>query len=125
MEKNFIRSDETYKIIGIFMEIHRVLGGGLREIVYKDALEYEFRQQHIPFEREKEYPIEYKGVILPHRFYADFVVFGDLILEVKAITRITTEHLTQTINYIQLAKSHVGLIVNFHTLTMQHRRIVA
>lgn len=59
--------DETYKIIGIAMEIHRQLGKGFSEIVYKDAFEYEFRQQYIFFEREKEYSVNYKGIILPHK----------------------------------------------------------
>ena len=67
------REEETYKIIGICMEVHRILGPGLLEIIYKEALEIEFRENNIPFEREKEFAIEYKGKILPHRFYADLV----------------------------------------------------
>jgi GxxExxY protein len=66
--------EESYKIIGICMEVHRVLGKGLLEIVYKDAIEYEFKQNGIPYEREKKYEIMYKGTILPHNFFADFVV---------------------------------------------------
>lgn len=124
MEKELIYKDEVYKIVGICMDIHRTLGGGLREIVYKDALEYEFRQQNISYEREKEYCVEYKGVILPHRFFADFVVYGDLILEVKAVSAIIDEHFVQTINYVRLAKSRLGLIVNFHVLSLQYKRVI-
>lgn len=76
-----VQKEEYYKIIGICMEVHRHLRGGLLEVVYKDALEYEFIKNNIPFEREKEYFIEYKDIILPHKFYADFVVFDDIILE--------------------------------------------
>ena len=74
---------ETYKIIGIGMEVHRVLGKGFSEIVYKDALEYELNKKGISFEREKEYLIRYKEKILPHKFYADFVIENQVILEVK------------------------------------------
>jgi GxxExxY protein len=67
--------DETEKIIKIGIEIHKILGAGFLEIVYKDAFEYEYRNQDILYEREKEYIIQYKSIILPHKFYADFVVF--------------------------------------------------
>ena len=66
------------------MDVHKTLGRGFLEIVYKDAIEYEFRNQNILFEREKEYPINYKGKILSHKFYADFVVYDKIILEIKA-----------------------------------------
>ena len=62
------REQETYKIIGICIEVHRILGSGLLEIVYKDALEIEFKLNNISYEREKEYNVKYKGIILPHKF---------------------------------------------------------
>lgn len=67
------------------MEVHNNLGAGFLEIVYKDALEYEFKKADIPYEREKMYDVNYKGIILPHKFYADFVVYGNIILEVKSV----------------------------------------
>ena len=76
---SIIYKDESYKIIGLCMEVHNNLGKGFLEIVYKDALEYEFEQANIPYEREKEYPVNYKGIILPHKFYADFVVYDKII----------------------------------------------
>ena len=72
---DLIYKEESYKIIGICFEVHNNLGPGFLEIVYKDALEYEFKRAGIPFEREKEYEVNYKDIILPHKFYADFVVF--------------------------------------------------
>lgn len=116
------REEETYRIIGICMEVHRNLGPGLLEIVYKDALEIEFLDNNISFEREKEFAIEYKGKILPHRFYADFVVNGDLILEVKAVKEFSNEHVAQIINYLKLANSDIGLMVNFQTKSLQYKR---
>ena len=76
------------------MEVHRILGKGLLEIVYKDAIEIEFKCKNIPFEREKKYEVEYKGIILPHFFYADFVVFDKIILEVKSRKGIVDEHIS-------------------------------
>lgn len=70
----YYKKNENYEIVGICMEVHRLLGSGLLEIVYKDALEIEFKSHNIPFQREKEFSIEYKGIILPHKFYADFIV---------------------------------------------------
>lgn len=84
METHY-REEETNKIIGICMEVHRNLGPGLLEVIYKDALEIVFKENNIPFEREKEFAIEYKSQILPHRFYADFLVNEDVILEIKAV----------------------------------------
>lgn len=116
------REKETYKIIGICMEVHRNLGPGLLEIIYKDALEIEFRENNIPFEREKEFAIEYKGKILPHKFYVDFVVCQDIILEVKAIKEFSNEHVAQILNYLNLAQSEIGLLVNFQTKSLQYKR---
>ncbi len=84
MEKILFKK-ESYEIIGKCFEVHNNLGAGFLEIVYKDALEYEFRNAGINYEREKKYEFYYKGIILPHKFYADFVVNDDIILEVKVL----------------------------------------
>lgn len=76
--------NETEKIIGTGIEIHKILGAGILEIVYKDAFEYEFKELNIIYKRENEYAIRYKNIVLPHKFYADFVVFDKIILEIKA-----------------------------------------
>ena len=106
------------------MEVHKVLGRGLKEIVYKDALQHEFRIRKIPFEREVEYVVTYKDIILPHSFYADFVVFDNIILEIKAMEDIHDEHINQTLNYIAIAKSPLGMVVNFGSGSLQHRRVI-
>jgi len=76
---NLIYKEEAYKIIGKCFEVHNSLGPGFLEIVYKDALEYEFKKAGIPFEREKKYEVHYKDLILSHKFYADFVVYENNI----------------------------------------------
>ena len=118
------REEETFKIIGVCMEVHRNLGPGLLEVVYKDALEIEFKANNLPFEREKEFSIEYKGVILPHKFYADFIVNEDIVLEVKAVKEFSGEHIAQVLNYMKLSESEIGLLVNFQNKSLQHKRLV-
>ena len=118
------REEETFKIIGICMEVHRNLGPGLLEVVYKDALEIEFKANNLPFEREKEFSIEYKGIILPHKFYADFIVNEDIVLEVKAVKEFSGEHTAQVLNYMKVSESEIGLLVNFQNKSLQHKRLV-
>lgn len=106
------------------MEVHKNLGLGLLEIIYKDALEIELTENNIPFEREKEFLINYKGKVLPHKFYADFIVNDDIILEAKAVKEFSNEHKAQILNYMKLANSEIGLLVNFQTKSLQHKRFV-
>lgn len=121
---DLILKEEAYKIIGICMEVHNNLGAGFLEIVYKDALELEFRRAGIAYEREKEYVVNYKGGVLPHKFYADFVVFGQVILEVKCMAGIADEHAAQAINYLKVSGNRLALIVNFGEMKLNYRRIV-
>ncbi|WP_289665206.1 GxxExxY protein [Flavobacterium panacagri] len=120
----YYKKDQNYQIVGICMEVHRLLGPGLLEIVYKDALEIEFKNNNIPYHREKEFSIEYKGVILPHKFYADFIVYEDIILEVKSVKEISNDHLAQTLNYMKLADTPVGIIANFQNKSLVHKRLI-
>lgn len=119
-----IYKEEYYKVIGICMEVLKHLGSGLLEIVYKDALEYEFRMNNIYYEREKEYFIEYKDIVLPHKFYADFVIYDDIILEIKACKDIIDVHIAQTLNYIKLVNGRLGIIVNFGNQSLEHKRVI-
>ena len=123
MEK-ILYKDEAYKIIGACMEVHNILGKGHNEIVYKDALEIEFKHQHIDFEREKKYHLFYKGVQLPNYYFADFVLWHKIIFEVKAIEQLTSSHIKQTLNYLAASKLKLGLLVNFGEDNLQHKRIV-
>lgn len=121
---DLIYKEESYKIIGICMEVHNNLGAGFLEIVYKDALEYEFKKANIHYEREKEYEVNYKGIILPHKFYADFVVMDKIILELKAVQGIADEFVAQAINYLKVSENRLALIVNFGELKLNYKRIV-
>jgi GxxExxY protein len=116
--------EESYKIIGLCMEIHTILGKGHSEIVYGDALEYEFKENNIPFEREKRFTIDYKKIVLPHYYVADFVLFGEIILEIKAISQLSKGEIKQTLNYLAASKNKLGLLVNFGEDSLNHTRVI-
>ena len=117
--------EEVYKIVGICMEIHRHLGHGFLEIVYKDAIEYELNARRIIYEREKEYEVQYKKLILPHKFYADFVVFENIILEVKAAEGgLCDTYTSMIVNYLKVSGCKVGLLVNFARKSLEYKRVI-
>ena len=120
----YLFEEETYKIIGILFEVHKNLGKGFSEIVYKDALEFEFNAANIPFEREKEYRIEYKDIVLSKHYFADFVVFGEIILEIKAISQLTSSDTGQTLNYLACSKNKIGLVINFGEDSLKYKRVI-
>ena len=122
--QHFPLGEETDFVIRTGLEIHRQLGFGFLEIVYKDALEYELQRANCYYEREKEYKVKYKEIILIHRFYADFVVMDSVILEVKAKERICDQDLAQTINYLKCSGCKVGLILNFGRSKLDIKRVV-
>jgi len=106
------------------MEIHQILGRGLSEIVYKDALEYELNKNQIPFDREKEFDVHYKDIILNHKFYADFVVSNKIIMEIKAVEKLTKEAKKQTLNYLGISGLKLGLLINFGGYSLNYERIL-
>ena len=116
--------EECYLLIGIMMEIHRILGIGFSEIVYKDALEFELRNRNINYEREKEFSVNYKGTILKHKFYADFVVDDKVIIEVKSKSELINEHYAPVLNYLAISKLGIGLLINFNEKSLQYKRII-
>jgi GxxExxY protein len=122
--KDMLYKEESFKIIGRCMEVHRELGKGHDEVIYKDALEYEFGQAGIPFSREKEYLIQYKTIVLRHKYFADFVVFNKILLEAKAVEHLDQSHIKQVLNYLAAAKLKLGLLVNFGENSLVYKRVV-
>jgi GxxExxY protein len=120
----FYLKEETFTIIGICMEVHKILGKGHSEIIYGDALEYEFKNNNIQYEREKKFNIAYKQTVLPHYYYADFVVFEEIILEIKAIQALTNSEIKQTLNYLAASKNKIGLLVNFGEDSLKYKRVI-
>jgi GxxExxY protein len=121
---SIIYKEECYQIIGKCMEVHNSLGHGFLEIVYKDALELVFDQEGILFEREKSYNVYFRGYILDHKFFADFVVLDKIVLEVKCVKALTDEHIAQTINYLKVSGNTLGLLVNFGRGKLEYKRVV-
>lgn len=80
------------------------------------------KNNNIPYEREKEYNVEYKGIILPHKFHANFVVYDDIVLEVKSVKEISNDHLAQILNYMKLADTPIGIIANFQNKSLVHKK---
>jgi GxxExxY protein len=118
------RDPETYAVIGAAMEVHRELGFGLLECPYKDALELEFSASAIPFRREIEIPVFYKGQKLRSYYVADFVCFERLIVEAKAIKSLSDVDRAQTINYLKATGHNRALLLNFGAPSLQYERIV-
>ncbi|SRR5258705_9318469 len=120
----FPLKEETEAIIRLGFEVHKALGFGFLEIVYKDALEYEFEKNDIFFVREKEYLVRYKESILRHKYHADFVVFDSVVLEVKAKEGIASDDMARLINYLKCSGCKVGLILNFGRNKLDIKRMV-
>ena len=116
------RDPRTYAIIGAAFEVHRALGSGFLEAAYGDALAVEFAERGVPFERECELPILYKGKRLPTVYRADFVCYGSVIVEIKAISRLSPIEEAQVINYLKASGLGVGLLLNFAPASLEHRR---
>lgn len=125
MDADFSRRDEqTYAIIGTAMTAHSELGNGFLEAVYQGSLELEFKARGIPYEREKELPIRYRGKPLKTFYKADFVCFGTVIVELKALDRLSGTEESQVTNYLKASGLQKALLLNFGSKSLQHKRLV-
>ena len=115
---------ESYKISGAIYEVHKELGPGLLEKVYQEALEKEFKLQNIPYEREKDFTIFYKGEELEQKYIADFVCYDKIVVELKAVEDLLPIHTAQVINYLCITGYKLGLLVNFNARQVKPERIV-
>ena len=123
--EQIIYKSEAYKIIGACMEVYNTLGYGFLEVVYRDAMEIEFLQRNMNYRREEEHSIEYKGSLLKHKFFADFTLFDEIIIEVKACKDgVTDEAIAQTLNYLKASGLRLALIINFGKTSLEYKRLV-
>lgn len=121
-EQKLIFKDEVYQIIGAAMEVSNELGCGFLEAVYEEALMLEFNTKEIPYEVQKEIEIEYKGQILKKRYYADFLCFDSIIVEIKAIKRLTEIEAAQILNYLKASGMPLGILINFGNTKLEWKR---
>lgn len=121
---NLIYKEEVYNIIGAAMEVHKVLGNGFLEGVYQEALAVEMDERLIPFEKEKEIQIYYKGLNLKKHYKADFVCYDKIILELKSLSSLNAEHEAQLLNYLKATGYKVGLLINFGQKSLIYKRFV-
>ena len=108
-----VYKEEAYKIMGAAFNVYNGLGHGFLEAVYQEALEIEFQKQGIPYEREKELKIFYDGSELKQTYKADFVCFGKIIVELKAVSALDDAHRSQVYNYLHATNYKLGLLLNF------------
>lgn len=117
--QNYI-TDLTYRINGACIEVHKILGAGLAEIVYHQALEKEFKLRNINYKSEFQIPVIYKNEYLNCDFKCDFLIEDLIVLEIKSVSSILEIHKAQVINYINLLKVPKGILVNFNVKNIYH-----
>lgn len=115
---------EVYKIIGAAFEVHKELGCGFLEAVYQEAFEMELINQDIPFKREPKISINYKGKQLIKKYRADFVCYDQIIVELKALSELTSTHEGQVLNYLKASAFKVGILINFGAKSLQYKRFI-
>jgi len=114
----------TYAIIGAAMEVHRQLGCGFLEPVYQEALAMEFLERSIPYNAQDKYVINYKGRPLETYYKPDFICFGSVVVELKALSRLSSVEESQLINYLKVTSHQIGLLLNFGTRSLEKRRFI-
>ena len=119
-----MKDERTYKIIGAALEVHKELGCGFLEAVYQEALQREFKIQGIPHKSQPVIEIKYKGEPLNKTYQPDFTCYDEIILEIKALQKLSGLEEAQLINYLKATGLKVGLLINFGSKSLEHKRLV-
>jgi GxxExxY protein len=124
VEEKDTKDQRTYSIIGAAMEVHSVMGSGLLEAVYQECLEIEFSQKKIPFIAQPVVDLFYKGIKLKKFYVPDFIVFDEVVIEIKAEKRLTREDEAQIINTLKNTGKKTGLLINFGESSLKYKRFI-
>ena len=125
MGERIVFRGESYRIVGACFEVYKEKGNGFLEAVYQECLAIEFADQGIPFVEKPRVQLGYKGRELKQEYQPDFLCFGKIIIEIKAVKRLTDEHRAQVINYLKATGKELGLLVSFgHYPKLEHERFV-
>ncbi|MBT3206806.1 MAG: GxxExxY protein [Bacteroidetes bacterium] len=122
IKKEYKHSELTGKIIGCAMKVHSTLGNGFQEVIYQRALAIEFSSENIAFKREFEMPIHYRNEHIGTR-RVDFLVEGEISVELKALTKLEDVHFAQAINYLEAYNLQIGLLINFGETSLNFKRL--
>jgi GxxExxY protein len=121
---NILYKEESYKIVGACMNVHKKLGPGFLESVYSEALEIEFQRADIPYEKEKKLPVLYEGKPLKKYFRADYICYDSVIIELKATKYSVDADIKQTLNNIKATNHKLGILINFGTPSLTYKRVI-
>jgi len=122
--ESYLYKAECFKIVGACMAVQNELGNAFLEPVYQEALALELSKRNIPFEREPKLTIQYKDAILDKKYYADFICYGQIVVELKVCKNLAPEHTAQALNYLSAIKFDLALLVNFGTPRLQWKRVI-
>jgi GxxExxY protein len=123
-ENSSLQDAHTHAVIGAAMAVHGELGHGFLESVYQEALKVEFEMRQIPFLREVHLPIQYRGQLLNSHFQVDFICYDSVIVELKAIQKLSSIEISQVINYLKATGMSKGLLINFGAQRLEFKRLV-
>lgn len=122
---DLLYKDEVYAIIGAAMEVHTILGTGFAEAVYDEPLRIEFASRSIPFEAQKRLTLQYKGITLQKTYIPDFVCYEKIVVEIKALDKLTVRETAQLLNYLKATGLKLGLLINFgSTGKLEWKRVI-
>jgi GxxExxY protein len=116
--------EESYKIIGACMKVHRELGSGFLEAVYDEALIKEFTNSNIPFKSQVKLNVFYEGQQLKKYYIADFICYDKIILEIKSVSQMPIVFFSQLKNYLTATKIELGMLINFGQPSLVYKRIL-
>ena len=123
-DNKILFKEESFKIIGACMKVHRSLGAGFLEAVYEEALEKEFQTQKIPFKRQVKLDLYYENQKLKKQYRADFICYDTIVLEIKAVSQIPATFYAQLKNYLKCTNMELGILINFGMPSLNYKRII-